>query len=209
VFWAILGLKNIIRNKNTILINSKKIKRMMSIKTITILILSVFLSNNMNAQENIYQFKVTDLYGDSFDFSKLKGKKIMIVNTASKCGNTPQYENLQKLYDTYKDQNFVIIGFPANNFGKQEPGSDQEIAAFCKENYGVTFPMMSKISVKGNDMHEVYQFLTQKSKNGLEDSEVKWNFQKYLLDEKGELVKVIAPKTLPTEAGIIEWIDSE
>ena len=182
---------------------------MISSKTITILILTIFLWNNMNAQENIYQFKVTDLYGDSFDFSSLKGKKIMIVNTASKCGNTPQYEDLQKLYDTYKDQNFVIIGFPANNFGKQEPGSDQEIAAFCKENYGVTFPMMSKISVKGNDMHEVYQFLTQKSKNGLEDSEVKWNFQKYLLDEKGELVKVIAPKTLPTESGIIEWIDSE
>jgi len=111
------------------------------------------------------------------------------------------------LYDTYKDKNFVIIGFPANNFGKQEPGTDKEIATFCKENYGVTFPMMSKISVKGKDMHKVYQFLTQKEKNGLENSKVAWNFQKYLLNEKGELVKVIPPKTLPTDPDIISWIE--
>ncbi len=159
--------------------------------------------------ENIHQFKVTDLYGDAFDFSSLKGKKIMIVNTASECGLTPQYEDLQKLYDTYKDKNFVIVGFPANNFGKQEPGTDKEIATFCKENYGVTFLMMSKISVKGNDIHAVYQFLTQKSKNGLEDSEIAWNFQKYLLNEKGELVQVINPKTLPTDASIISWIEEK
>jgi len=159
--------------------------------------------------ENIYQFSVTDLYGESFDFSSLKGKKIMVVNTASECGLTPQYEGLQKLYDTYKDKNFVIIGFPANNFGKQEPGSNEEIAAFCKENYGVSFPMMSKISVKGDNMDAVYQFLTQKTKNGLEDSEVAWNFQKYLLNEKGELVKVINPKTLPTDASIISWIEEK
>lgn len=158
--------------------------------------------------ENIYQFQVTDLYGSEFDFSKLKGKKIMIVNTASECGLTPQYAELQKLYDSYKDKNFVIVGFPANNFGGQEPGSDKQIAAFCKENYGVTFPMMSKISVKGDDMHEVYHFLTEKDKNGLEDSEVAWNFQKYLLNDDGELVMVIAPKTLPTDPSIVEWIES-
>ncbi len=178
-------------------------------KITVILLFSLLLLNNMQAQKNIYEFSVTDLYGDTFDFSSLKGKKIMVVNTASECGLTPQYKDLQKLYDTYKDKNFVIIGFPANNFGKQEPGSDQEIATFCKENYGVTFPMMSKISVKGNDMHSVYKFLTKKELNGLQDSEVAWNFQKYLLDEKGELVKVIAPKTLPTEANIIEWIVGE
>jgi len=158
--------------------------------------------------ENIFQFEVTDLYGDKFDFAGLKGKKIMVVNTASECGLTPQYAELQKLYDTYKDKNFIIVGFPANNFGGQEPGSDQEIATFCKKNYGVTFPMMSKISVKGEDMHELYHFLTEKSKNGLENSEVAWNFQKYLLNEKGELVRVVEPKTLPTDASIINWIET-
>ncbi len=159
-------------------------------------------------KENIYQFKVSDLYGSEFDFSSLKGKKIMVVNTASECGLTPQYEDLQKLYDQYKDQNFVIVGFPANNFGGQEPGSDEQIAAFCKENYGVTFPMMSKISVKGSDKHEVYHFLTEKSKNGLQDSEVAWNFQKYLLDENGELAMVVEPRTLPTDPSIVKWIES-
>jgi glutathione peroxidase len=139
----------------------------------------------------------------------LKGKKIMIVNTASECGLTPQYRDLEAIYEKYKDQNFIIVGFPANNFGAQEPGSDEQIASFCKKNYGVTFPMMSKISVKGKDMHEVYQFLTQKSKNGLQDSEVAWNFQKYLIDENGELVKVIQPQTLPTDREIILWIESK
>ena len=159
-------------------------------------------------KENIYQFKVNDLYGSEFDFATLEGKKIMVVNTASECGLTPQYADLQKLYDQYKDQDFVIVGFPANNFGGQEPGSDQQIASFCKENYGVTFPMMSKISVKGEDKHQVYRFLTDKSKNGLQDSEVAWNFQKYLIDEKGELAMVIEPKTLPTDPSIVKWIES-
>lgn len=157
-------------------------------------------------KEQIYQFKVADLYGNPFDFSSLKGKKIMIVNTASECGLTPQYAQLQELYDEFKDKNFTIVGFPANNFGRQEPGTNSQIASFCKENYGVTFPMMGKISVKGDDIHEVYQFLTQKSRNGLEDSEVQWNFQKYLLDEQGHLVRVIAPKTLPIDESIINWI---
>lgn len=169
----------------------------------------VLMSENISQEtENIYQYKVTDLYGDSFDFSKLKGKKVMVVNTASECGLTPQYEDLQKLYDTYKDKDFVIVGFPANNFGGQEPGSDAQIASFCKENYGVTFPMMSKISVKGADMHEVYHFLTEKEKNGLQDSEVAWNFQKYLLDENGELIRVVSPKILPTDPSVVTWIES-
>ncbi|MEN8124047.1 MAG: glutathione peroxidase [Bacteroidota bacterium] len=176
-------------------------------KIILIFLFSLFVWNNLNAQENIYQFKVQDLYGDEFDMATLKGKKAMIVNTASECGLTPQYEDLQKLYDSYKDKNFVIIGFPANNFGKQEPGSNAEIATFCKENYGVTFPMMSKISVKGKDMHPVYQFLTEKSKNGYKDSSIKWNFQKYLINEQGEVVKVINPKTLPTDESVISWIE--
>ena len=157
-------------------------------------------------KQSIYQFKVTDLTGKEFDFASLKGKKILVVNTASKCGLTPQYENLQTIYDQYKDKNLVIVGFPANNFASQEPGTSGEIAEFCKQNYGVTFPMMDKISVKGNDMAPIYQFLTQKSKNGLEDSEVQWNFQKYLIDENGHLAKVISPQTLPTAPEVVNWI---
>lgn len=163
---------------------------------------------NTMDKETIYQFEVEDLYGNKFDFSDLKGKKVMVVNTASECGLTPQYEGLQELYDMYKNNNFVIVGFPANNFGGQEPGSDEQIAAFCKQNYGVTFPMMSKISVKGKDMHPVYEFLTEKAKNGREDSEVEWNFQKYLIDESGHLVKVISPRTLPNDPAITDWIKS-
>ena len=108
--------------------------------------------------ETIYPFKVEDLDGNAFDFASLKGKKILVVNTASECGLTPQYEQLQAIYEKYKDKNFVIVGFPANNFGSQEPGTNAQIATFCQKNYGVSFPMMSKISVKGKDMHAVYQF---------------------------------------------------
>lgn len=157
-------------------------------------------------KQTIYQFKVEDLSGKQFDFASLKGKKIMIVNTASKCGLTPQYKELEALYKDYSSKGFVIVGFPANNFAGQEPGTNAEIASFCQLNYGVTFPMMDKVSVKGNDMCAVYQFLTQKSKNGLEDSEVGWNFQKYLLNEKGELEKVISSRTSPTDAEIVNWI---
>ena len=160
-------------------------------------------------KQTIYQFKVQDLEGNQFDFSSLKGKKILIVNTASKCGLTPQYKDLETIYNQYKDKNFVIIGFPANNFGAQEPGSNAEIGAFCKKNYGITFPMMEKISVKGSDMHVLYQFLTQKSKNGLKDSEVEWNFQKYLIDENGHLAEVMSPGVLPNDTSITNWIEGK
>jgi len=180
-------------------------------KTILLAILSFVMitttDTNENKKESIHQFKVKDINGKSFEFSSLKGKKVMIVNTASKCGLTPQYEKLEALYQKYKNNNFIIIGFPANNFMGQEPGSDQEISTFCQKNYGVSFPMMSKISVKGKGMHPVYQFLTKKSKNGLEDNEVQWNFQKYLIDEEGHLVKVISPRTQPDDASIIQWIE--
>lgn len=173
--------------------------------------------NNIKAMETqkpaqtqtIYQFKVTDLYGKKFDFSTLKGKKILIVNTASECGLTPQYKDLETIYKNYKDLNFVIVGFPANNFGSQEPGSNEQIAKFCQMNYGVTFPMMSKISVKGKDIHEVYKFLTQKDKNGLQDSQVEWNFQKYLINEEGKLIKVLSPRVLPTDSEIVDWINGK
>jgi glutathione peroxidase len=187
---------------------------------ITILILSSCQNqaqNNIKAMESqtpvqtqtIYQFKVTDLYGKEFDFSTLKGKKLLIVNTASECGLTPQYKDLEAIYSKYKDKNFVIVGFPANNFGSQEPGSNEQIAKFCQMNYGVTFPMMSKISVKGKDIHEVYKFLTQKDKNGLQDSQVEWNFQKYLINEEGELLKVLSPRVLPTDSEIVGWINGK
>ena len=169
-------------------------------------------NENMNTEtqiETIYQFRVKDLYGKEFDFATLKGKKILIVNTASECGLTPQYKDLEAIYEKYKDRNFVIVGFPANNFGSQEPGSNEEIAKFCKSNYGVTFPMMSKVSVKGKDMTEIYQFLTQKGKNGLQDSEVEWNFQKYLINEEGQLVKVLSPRVLPTDDEIVGWINGK
>ncbi|WP_082113183.1 glutathione peroxidase [Kordia jejudonensis] len=158
---------------------------------------------------SIHQFTVKDIAGNVFKLADLKGKKVLFVNTASECGLTPQYEVLQEVYDTYKDKNFTIIGFPANNFGGQEPGSDQQIAKFCKANYGVTFPMMSKISVKGADMHEVYKFLTQKSQNGLQDSEVAWNFQKYLVNANGELEKVVSPQTLPNDESVLAWIEGK
>ncbi|WP_353084661.1 glutathione peroxidase [Flavobacterium sp.] len=165
------------------------------------------LNTNIMSKETIYSYKVKDLSGNEFDFASLKGKKILIVNTASKCGLTPQYKDLEAIYEKYKSNNFVVVGFPANNFAAQEPGSSKEISEFCQKNYGVTFPMMEKVSVNGGDMCAVYQFLTQKSKNGLQDSEVEWNFQKYLINEKGELEKVILPRVLPTDQEIVNWIN--
>ena len=160
-------------------------------------------------KHSIHEFTVISIDGDSLNLSEFKGKKMMVVNTASKCGLTPQYKELEALYREFKDSNFVIVGFPANNFMAQEPGTDDEIAAFCSKNYGVSFPMMSKISVKGKDMHPVYKFLTSLSENGLEDNEVKWNFQKYLIDENGFLVRVISPTTAPNDPEIISWIKSK
>jgi len=146
--------------------------------------------------KTIYEFKVESLDGKTIDFSNYKGKKILIVNTASKCGYTPQYEGLEKLYEANKGK-LVIVGFPANDFGEQEPGSNQEIAGFCQKNYGVTFPMASKITVVGKDKAPIYQWLTEKRHNGFSDSEVKWNFQKYLIDEQGHLVAVFPSAVKP------------
>lgn len=157
---------------------------------------------------SIHDLVATDIKGPTFDFSSLKGKKVMIVNTASKCGLTPQYEKLQELYENYKSKNFTIIGFPSNDFMSQEPGDNDEISRFCVENYGVTFKMMGKIIVKGEDKHDVYQFLTDKSWNQKQDSQVEWNFQKYLLNENGELEKVVLPQTSPLDQEIIDWIES-
>ena len=155
-----------------------------------------------------YSFVVKTITNEDFNFASLKGKKVLIVNTASKCGFTPQYEMLQELYDKYGGEKFVILGFPSNDFANQEPGSAEEIQQFCKINYGVTFPIMAKISVKGEEMHPLYHWLTNKSENGFEDSKVRWNFQKYLIDENGKLVKVLASNVNPLSEEIISWLEN-
>ncbi len=171
-----------------------------------IISLSLFTPAGFAQDKTFHSFVVKDINGNDFNLASLKGKKVLVVNTASKCGLTPQYETLQAIYETYGGPGFTIIGFPANNFMKQEPGTNEEIVEFCTKNYGVTFPMMSKISVKGDDMHPVYQWLTQKSQNGVKDSEVSWNFQKYMIDENGGLVDFVAPKEKPDNEKIISWI---
>ncbi|OYU85244.1 MAG: glutathione peroxidase [Flavobacterium sp. BFFFF2] len=173
-----------------------------------LLMLSSFLTINKNmVPVTIYDFEVMDIQGKHFSFSTLKGKKILIVNTASECGLTPQYKGLQALYEKYKNKNFIIVGFPANNFGAQEPGSNAQISQFCQKNYGVTFPMMEKISVKGADMHPIYKFLTEKKLNRLKDSEVSWNFQKYAIGTNGNLEMVFEPSVQPDANEIKEWIE--
>src|SRR6218665_1410195 len=157
------------------------------------------------AAKSIYDFKVEALEGGTINFAAFKGKKILVVNTASKCGYTPQYKELEQLYQEYKEK-LVIVGFPANNFGGQEPGSNAEIKEFCQKNYGVSFPMAAKISVKGEDMAPIYKWLTQKSENGVASSKVSWNFQKYLIDESGHLVKHFDPGTKPMSEEVVNAI---
>ncbi|MDP1746448.1 MAG: glutathione peroxidase [Bacteroidota bacterium] len=178
-------------------------------KNILVLAFILISAGIVQAQTSFYDLKAKTIEGNDFDFSSLKGKKVLIVNTASKCGYTPQYEDLEKLFQAYKDKNFVIIGFPANNFMHQEPGTNADIKEFCTKNYGVTFQIMEKVSVKGGDIDPVYQWLTQKAKNGKMDSEVKWNFQKYMIDEKGNLVDVAYSKEKPMDDKIVNWISGK
>ena len=155
---------------------------------------------------SLYDFKVNGLEGGQIDLAKYKGKKILIVNTASQCGYTPQYDDLQKLYDKYKNT-LVIVGFPANNFGGQEPGSNEEISAFCKRNYGVTFPMAEKVSVKGEDIHPLFRYLTDEAKKMGIDDPIKWNFTKFLVDEKGKLVAVFPSRVKPMGEEIAKYLN--
>jgi len=154
---------------------------------------------------SIYDFKVEGLDGEPIDFKKFKGKKILIVNTASRCGLTPQYEGLEKLYKTYSNK-LVVVGFPANDFMGQEPKSNAEIKEFCQKNYGVTFPMAEKIGVKGNDMHPLYKFLKEQAEKKGFENPVTWNFGKFLLDEKGELIATFPPRTDPMSETITNWL---
>jgi glutathione peroxidase len=157
----------------------------------------------------LHSFTVEDIYGEPFDLASLKGKKVMVVNTASKCGLTPQYEDLEKLFRQYGGDRFVIIGFPANNFMNQEPGTNEEIAEFCQSNFGVSFPMMSKVSVKGKDISPVYAWLTQKRENGVMDADVSWNFQKFLIDEEGRLVDMLKPRDSALSEKVISWLEQK
>lgn len=185
----------------------KMLKNRNNMKNILTLLFIALISLSASAQTSFFDFKAKNIDGELIDFKSFKGKKIMVVNVASKCGLTPQYEKLQALYEKYKSKGFIIVAFPANNFLSQEPGTNSEIKQFCTEKYNVTFPVMSKISVKGDDMDPIYQWLTQKAKNGYEDSDVKWNFQKYLISPDGKLVKVISPRTAPDDPEIIKWIE--
>lgn len=192
-----------------------------SLKVMKTLLVTMLLAVTLTGP-SIYDFKVPGLMGDEIDFSKYRGKKIMIVNTASKCGNTPQYDELEKLYEKYKDK-LVIVGFPANNFGEQEPGTNTEIAEFCKKNYGVTFPMAEKVSVRGKDIHPLYKWLVEQSaemaksvpadnskdivwKRFLQDPVI-WNFTKFLLDEKGNLIAVFHNKESPMSKEILGYLN--
>jgi glutathione peroxidase len=169
-----------------------------------ILILSGMTINAQNT--NFYSFDVNTIDGEEISLEQFKGKKVLVVNVASKCGFTSQYEGLQKLYEEYGGDDFTIVGFPANNFLKQEPGTNEEIKQFCTLNYGVTFPMMAKISVKGKDIHPLYEWLTRKENNGVMDAKVSWNFQKFMIDEEGNLVDYASPKTKPFNEKIVSWI---
>ncbi|MBN8864812.1 MAG: glutathione peroxidase [Sphingobacteriales bacterium] len=166
------------------------------------LLFSLFVSTD----GSIYTFKVPGLEGGTIDFAKFKGKKILVVNTASKCGLTPQYEELEKLYKEHSDK-LVIVGFPANNFAQQEPGSNTEIAEFCKKNYGVSFPMAEKVSVKGEDIAPIFKYLVDEAaKKGIKDP-ISWNFTKFLLNEKGELITVFSPKTKPLSEEVLKYLN--
>jgi glutathione peroxidase len=174
--------------------------------TLTMLVGMAVLPLTLEGQKSFYDFTVMDIEGNEFPLAQLQGKKVLVVNTASKCGLTPQYKDLEELYQEYGGDDFVIIGFPSNDFAGQEPGTNEEIATFCKVNYGVSFPMMSKITVKGEDIHPLYKWLTEASENGVEDSKVAWNFHKYLIDENGMLVGNVPPRKKPDCKEIVSWI---
>ncbi|MDQ0475868.1 glutathione peroxidase [Chryseobacterium sp. MDT2-18] len=162
-------------------------------------------TTNNTMENTIYDYKVESLDGKEINFADFKGKKILVVNTASECGFTPQYADLEKLSKDYPDK-LVVIGFPANNFGGQEPGSNQEIGAFCEKNFGVTFPMAAKVSVKGEDIAPIFKYLTDKDLNGVKNTTILWNFTKFLIDENGHLIDSFISTTKPTSDSITKYL---
>jgi glutathione peroxidase len=160
------------------------------------------------AASSVYDFTLNTIDGSPAPLASFKGKVVLLVNVASKCGYTPQYAGLEKLYETYKDKGFVIVGVPANNFGSQEPGSNEEIKTFCSRNYNVTFPMMSKVSVKGADTTPLYQYLTDKGANPKTGGEIKWNFTKFLLDKNGNVINRFEPAVTPEAADLVKAVEA-
>lgn len=175
-------------------------------KLIILALAAITMAFTHSGTKSLHDFKVKTLEGEPFDLASLKGKKVLVVNTASECGYTPQYKDLEALYEKYNSKNFTIIGFPCNDFGGQEPGSSKDIKAFCTKNYGVTFPMMEKVSISTSP---VYQWLTSKAQNGVLDATVKWNFNKFLIDENGKVVKHLASSVKPMDAEITNWIEGK
>jgi glutathione peroxidase len=169
------------------------------------MIIMIILTMLMQNATSVYDFKPKAIDGKEFDISQYKGKKILIVNTASECGNTPQYADLEKLYESHKNK-LVIIGFPANNFGQQEPGTNKDISAFCKQNYGITFPMMSKVSVKGDDIDPLFKWLITQP-NPDKTGDIRWNFEKFLLDENGKLIHRFHDKMSPLDDKILKALE--
>ena len=184
---------------------NNKIK-IMKVKLFFILLFVVSMAT-VNAQKSnsIYDYKLTDINGKTFDMSELKGKKMLLVNTATQCGLTPQVNDMVKLYNDYKDKNLVIVAIPSNDFGNKEPGSNEEIKNFVKEN-NITFPVMAKTSVSGDNETPLYEWLTKKELNGVMDTKVAWNYQKYMIDENGKLVGVVEPKESPTSDKVMDWL---
>jgi glutathione peroxidase len=160
---------------------------------LTSLLISLLISSNAPKPTDIYDIKVQDIIGNNVPMSRYKGKVLLIVNVASKCKYTYQYDDLQALFDEYQDDDFAVLAFPANNFEAQEQGSNEEINRFCTSEYGVTFPMFSKISVKGEEMHPLYEYLTSKEQNGRLDAPINWNFQKFLIDRDGKVIRSFLP----------------
>jgi glutathione peroxidase len=171
-----------------------------------LLFLVTIVTASAQKSTSIYDYKLTDINGKTFDMSELKGKKVLLVNTATQCGYTPQFTDMEKLYKDYKDKNLVVVAIPSNDFGNKEPGSNDEIKAFVKDHYNVTFPVMAKTSVKGDNENPLYDWLTKKDLNGVMDTKVAWNYQKYMIDENGKLVGVIPPKESPTSDKVMEWL---
>jgi glutathione peroxidase len=169
---------------------------------LSILLLAAVLTTNA---QSIHSFTVKSIDGKNLNLASFKGKKILIVNTASKCGYTPQYEGLEKVYEQYKDK-LVILGFPCNQFGGQEPGTNEEIVDFCKKNYGVSFPLADKIDVKGSNIAPIYQWLTSKSKNGILDASISWNFNKFLIDENGKMMAYFPSNVKPDSESILSYL---
>ena len=163
----------------------------------------------MSASHTFHTLSATDTHGQPYAMAALKGHKVMVVNTASECGYTPQYAQLEELWTKYRKQGFLVIGFPSNDFGGQEPGDEKQIAAFCSKNYGVSFPLMAKVHTKGPEQSPVYAWLTQRALNGVADSEVKWNFQKYLIDEEGHLVEMLPSAVEPLDPRVLQWLEGK